>query len=89
MKTLVIPAALLALMGSAAVASAQTPRLYNQVDCMQRDGGPTGCSRGQQSNSPQYGFYNGRFATRDRMYRDRQPDANAYYSPRDFDVPAR
>jgi hypothetical protein len=39
-----------------AAASARTVRLYTPVDCMDRDGGPSGCSGPQREAGP-YGSF--------------------------------
>lgn len=88
MKTLMIPVALMALLGSAAIASAETARVYTPIDCMQRDGGPTGCSRGQQSNATYY-LSTGRSVAQDQSPRSIQPNEYDYYAPREFGVQSR
>jgi hypothetical protein len=45
-------AALAAFIGLPALAAAQTSPAYSQIDCMSRDGGPSGCSRGQLPTNP-------------------------------------
>src|SRR5665213_66025 len=78
MRTILLTAA--AVLGFAvsapAFANAQTAGSYTLVDCMVREGGPTGCSSPYQDNTSQY-YRNGRFAARNS--RQIQSDANAYY----------
>ena len=81
MKAFAISAALLTLVGSTAVASAQSGSLYVPVDSMQRDGNHSGRLGGPYRDTPYY-LYTGRSAAQDVRPRYVEPNEDGGYSYR-------
>jgi hypothetical protein len=63
MKAMMLSATLIALLGSTGAAMAQNWNPYVRVDCMDRDGGPSGCSTPYSGGfNYGYGYGGGRYS---------------------------